>query len=107
MALSQVYVNEVLNHLPSTVVVDETVWPELIRLLHYEDRDLNTLIIGQMKLRMAKGGYEGLMADLSSLLKENTSLRAQVTELTKQVETLTAPVETAPLIVTSAETVHA
>ena len=92
MALSQVYVNEVLNHLPSTVVVDETVWPELIRLLHYEDRDLTTLVIGQMRLRTARGGYDGLQADLRALLDENVALRTQVVALTAQVETLTAPV---------------
>ena len=78
MALSQAYVNEVLNHLPSTVVVDEAVWPELIRLLKYEDRNLNDLIIGQMKLRMAKGGYDGLLAEISALLRENETLRAQL-----------------------------
>lgn len=82
MALTQVYVNEVLNHLPSTVVVDETVWPDLIRQLHFEDRDLTTLIIGQMRLRMAQGGYDGLMANLSALLKENEELRSQVEQLT-------------------------
>ena len=84
MALSQAYVNEVLNHLPSTVVVDEATWPELVRLLHYEDRNLNDLIVGQMTLRMAKGGYDGLLAQVSALLKENEELR-------KQVESLTAP----------------
>ena len=92
MALSQAYVNEVMNHLPSTVVVEESVWPELIRLLHYEDRDLTTLVIGQMKLRMAKGGYDGLMADLAALLKENTILRTQVEELTKALDAATTPV---------------
>ena len=91
MALSQAYVNEVLNHLPSTVVVDEVVWPQLIQQLHYEDRDLTTLIVGQMKLRMAKGGYEGLLADLAGLLKENADLRAQVTTLTAQLDQATAP----------------
>lgn len=91
MALSQAYVNEVLNHLPSTVVVDEQVWPTLITALHFEDRDLNDLIIGQMRLRMSPGGYEGLCQVNRDLLKENDLLRAQIETLTKQVEQLTAP----------------
>lgn len=91
MPLTQAYVNEVLNHLPSTVVVDETSWTDLIRLLKFEERNLNDLIIGQMRLRMAQGGYDGLMDNLAALLKENETLRAQVTELTKQMESLTAP----------------
>ena len=89
MALTQVYVNEVLNNLSSTVVVDEETWPELIRLLKFEGRDLTTLIIGRMKLRQATGGYDGLMASLSALLKENETLRAQIAELTVPVETAT------------------
>lgn len=89
MALSQAYVNEVLNHLPSTCVVDEVVWPQLVADLHYEDRDLTTLIVGQMKLRSAKGGYDGLVASVSALLTENETLRAQVTALTERVEALT------------------
>ena len=84
MALTQAYVNEVLNNLTSTVVVDEETWPELIRLLKFEGRDLTTLVIGRMKLRQAKGGYDGLMENLSELLKENESLRAQVEALTVQ-----------------------
>ena len=86
MALTQVYVNEVLNNLPSTVVVDEQTWPELVRLLKFEDRDLNTLIIGRMRLRQATGGYDGLMTTLSALLKENEALRLQITALTDQVK---------------------
>ena len=74
------------------MVVDEETWPELIRLLKFEGRDLTTLIIGRMRLRQAKGGYDGLMDTLSALLKENEELR-------KQVEQLTAPVETATVVV--------
>lgn len=81
MALTQAYVNEVLNNLPSTVVVDEQTWPELIRLLKFENRDLTTLVIGRMRLRQAKGGYDGLMETLSELLKENEELRAQLKNL--------------------------
>lgn len=81
MALTQAYVNEVLNTLTSTVVVDEQTWPELIRLLKFEGRDLNTLIIGRMKLRQAKGGYDGLMETLLALQKENEELRQQVEQL--------------------------
>lgn len=92
MALTQVYVNEVLNNLPSTVVVDEQTWPELIRLLKFEGRDLNTLIIGRMKLRQATGGYDGLMTTLSALLKENAMLRVQITALTDQVKAASEPV---------------
>lgn len=92
MALSQAYVNEVLNHLPSTCVVDEQTWPDLVAQLHYEDRDLTTLVIGQMKLRMAKGGYDGLQTTLSELLKENETLRTQIVSLTTEVEALKAPV---------------
>ena len=85
MALTQAYVNEVLNNLTSTVVVDEQTWPELVRLLKFEDRDLTTLVVGRMKLRKAKGGYDGLIGTLLELQKENESLRAQVTSLTDQV----------------------
>ena len=85
MALTQAYVNEVLNNLTSTVVVDEATWPELIRLLKFEGRDLTTLVIGRMKLRQAKGGYDGLMETLSELLKENETLRGQVEALTAEV----------------------
>ena len=92
MALSQAYVNEVLNHLPSTCVVDEATWPELVRLLHYEDRDLTTLVIGQMKLRSARGGYDGLMAQVTALLDENEALRTQITTLTASLDQATAPV---------------
>ena len=92
MALTQAYVNEVLNNLTSTVVVDEETWPELVRLLKFEDRDLTKLVIGRMKLRQAKGGYDGLMTNLSELLKENESLRAQVTALTDQLSASKAEV---------------
>ena len=84
MALTQAYVNEVLNNLTSTVVVDEQTWPELIRLLKFEGRDLTTLEIGRMKLRQAKGGYDGLVTSLSELLKENESLREQMQVVTAQ-----------------------
>lgn len=93
MALTQAYVNEVLNHLPSTVVVDEVTWPKLIKLLKFEGRDLNELVIGQMKLREAKGGYEVLIANLHALLNENATLRTQVDDLTKQVADLTTPMK--------------
>ena len=92
MALTQAYVNEVLNHLPSTVVVDEQTWPELVRLLKFEGRDLTTLVIGQMKLRMAVGGYEGMVATTHELLKENDALREQVRALNESLEQATAPV---------------
>ena len=91
MALTQVYVNEVLNNVPSTVVVDEATWPELVRLLKFEDRDLNTLIIGRMRLRQATGGYDGLMETLSALLKENEELRARVMALTATPELVGTP----------------
>lgn len=84
MALTQAYVNEVLNTLASTVVVDEQTWPELIRLLKFEGRDLTTLVIGRMRLRQAVGGYDGLTTSLAELLKENEALRAQVTALSNQ-----------------------
>ena len=86
MALALSYVNEVLNQLDSTVVVDEQTWPELIRLLKFEGRDLTTLILGRMKLRMAPGGYDGLLDQLAKLRQENTDLRAQVAELSKPIE---------------------
>jgi len=95
MALTQVYVNEVLNNLPSTVVVDDETWPELIRLLKFEGRDLTTLIIGRMKLRQATGGYDGLMTTLSALLKENEALRLQILALADQVKAAQVPAETA------------
>ena len=78
MALAQRYVNEVLNQFESTVVLNETEWPELVKALKFEDRDLSTLVIGRMQLRMARGGYEGLMKDLAALLKENEELRQKI-----------------------------
>ena len=98
MALAQAYVNEVLNHLPSTCVVDEQTWPILVKQLHYEDRDLKTLIIGQMKLRSAKGGYDGLQQTLSDLLKENEALRAEIERLkTPTSEPTPEPVHAYPV----------
>ena len=82
MALALAYVNEVLNQLESTVVVDEQTWPELIRLLKFEGRDLNTLILGRMKLRMAPGGYDGLLDQLVALRQENHDLQAKLEALT-------------------------
>ena len=86
MALSQAYVNEVLNHLKSTIVVDEEVWPGLVKALHFEDRDLTRLVIGQMSLRHTPGGYDGLLTTLDMLLKENQDLRAQVVLLSTPVK---------------------
>lgn len=83
MALSLAYINEVLNQLDSTVVVDEETWPELLRLLKFEDRedDLKTLVLGRMRLRKATGGYDGLLKTIDELLAENRALRAEVDAL--------------------------
>ena len=91
MALSQAYVNEVLNQLASTIVVDEQTWPRLITALKFEGRDLTQLVIGQMQLRTTPGGYDGLQATLTALLNENKALRDRITELTQQVDRLTSP----------------
>ena len=87
MALSITYVQEVLNHVDSTVVVDATDWPELLRLLKFEDRaeDLEKLVLGRMKLRKAVGGYAGVLHQLDALLAENAQLRAQVATLTPPI----------------------
>ena len=92
MPFTQAYVNEVLNHLPSTIVVDEATWPELIHLLKYEKRDLTTLVIGRMTFRMAVGGYEGMLATTQALLTENDALRDQIRALNESLEQATAPV---------------
>ena len=82
MALALAYVNEVLGQVDTTVVLDETAWPELVRLLKFEDRDLADLVLGRMRLRKATGGYDGLLAQVDALLKENAELRTQVDALT-------------------------
>ena len=82
MALSLAYVNEVLNHVPCTVVVDEQQWPELITALKFEGRKLEDLILGQMRLRWAPGGYEGLMTRLEELTKQRDALQADMERLT-------------------------
>lgn len=84
MALALAYVQDVLNQLESTVVFDQVAWPELLRLLKFEDRadDLSKMVLGRMRLRQAQGGYEGLLAQVDALLKENAELRTQVEALT-------------------------
>ena len=96
MALALAYVNEVLNQLDSTVVVDDATWPELVRLLKFEDReaDLAKMVLGRMRLRTAQGGYDGLLAQLDALLAENHALRSQLAERTTAP---VAPVETATM----------
>lgn len=84
MALSLAYVNEVLNQVDSTILVDEVTYPELLRLLKFEDRaeDLERLMIGRMRIRMARGGYAGLLKQVDALLTENAALRQQLEEAT-------------------------
>ena len=53
MPLSLVYVNEVLNHVPCHVVVEEAQWPGLLKALKFEGRLLEDLVLGQMRLRGA------------------------------------------------------
>lgn len=73
MPLTLAYVNEVLNHLPCTVVVDEDQWPGLLKALKFEGRKLEDQMLGLMRLRWAPGGYDGLldrMATLTQRVKE-------------------------------------
>lgn len=81
MALALAYVNEVLNHLDSTVVVDEATWPSLVTALKFEGRDLTQLVLGRMKLRWCPGGWEGLLARLDQVEKERDDLKAEVAAL--------------------------
>ena len=93
MALSLAYINEVLNALDCTIVVDEATWPTLIELLKFEGRDLTTLVLGRMRLRHTAGGYDGLVTTVDDLLKENAELRKQVDLLTvPKVESKTATI---------------
>ena len=85
MALSLAYINEVLNHTPCHVVVDEAQWPELLKALKFEGRSLEDLILGQMRLRWAPGGYEGLMQRLADLTQQRDALQKQVEELQAHV----------------------
>ena len=84
MALSLAYVNEVLNQVPSTVVVDEPTWQQLLKALKFEGRALEDCVLGRMKLRWVPGGWDGLLARLKTLTQ-------QVETLTKQLEEATAP----------------
>ena len=81
MALSLAYINEVLNNLPCHVLVDEQVWPELLKALKFEGRALEDLVLGQMRLRWAPGGYEGLLQRLATLTQERDELRKEVEAL--------------------------
>ena len=78
MALSLAYINEVLNHLPCVVVVDESQWPGLLKALKFEGRRLEDLILGQMRLRWAPGGYEGLLSRVEELTWERDALRKEL-----------------------------
>lgn len=78
MALSLAYINEVLNNLPCHVVVDEAQWPELLRALKFEGRNLEDLVLGQMRLRWAPGGYEGLLQRLEDLTKQRDALQKEL-----------------------------
>ena len=81
MALALAYVNEVLNHLPCTVVVDEQQWPELLSALKFEGRRLEDLVLGQMRLRWAPGGYEGLMERLEKLTQQRDEAQKELEAL--------------------------
>ena len=91
MALSLAYVNEVLGQYPSTVVVSEQVWPDLVRALRFEGRDLEKCVLGRMRLRWALGGYDGVLTKLEALTQERDALTLKVSELEQQVEALTSP----------------
>ena len=84
MALALAYVNELLNQVPSTVVVDEPTWQHLLKALKFEGRALEDCVLGRMKLRWVPGGWDGLLARLKTLTQ-------QVETLTKQLEEATAP----------------
>ena len=92
MALSLNYINEVLNHVPSTVVVDEQEWPGLLKAFKFEGRKLEDLILGQMRLRWAPGGYEGLMQRLADLTQQRDEVQKALLEKQIEVETLKAHV---------------
>ena len=88
MALTIAYINEVLNHIPSTVIVDEAGWTQLQDAFAGKlTQPLEEAVLGQMRFRWVPNGYEGLMTKLAEL-------SAKVEELTKQLEEATAPVQT-------------
>ena len=91
MALSLAYVNAVLTHVPSTVVVDEPTWQHLLKALKFEGRALEDCVLGRMRLRWVPGGWEGLLARLETLTQQHEELQAKVDTLTKQLEEATAP----------------
>ena len=91
MALALAYVNEVLNQVPSTVVVDEPTWQHLLKALKFEGRALEDCVLGRMKLRWVPGGWDGLLVRLETLTQQREDLQAKVDTLTKQLEEATAP----------------
>ena len=93
MPLSLAYVNEVLNHVPCHVVVDEAEWPGLLKALKFEGRPLEDLVLGRMRLRWAPGGYEGLLSRLATLTQERDQWQAKVKELEDGARVAEAPAE--------------
>ena len=91
MALSLAYINEVLNQLPCTVVMDEQTWPQLLTALKFEGRKLEDQVLGRMRLRWAPGGYEGLLQRMETLTQQREALQKDVETLTQQLEEATAP----------------
>ena len=93
MPLSLSYVNEVLNHVPCHVVVDESEWSGLLKALKFEGRALEDLVLGQMRLRWAPGGYDGLLQRLAELTSQRDQLQAKVKELEDASRESQAPAE--------------
>ena len=83
MALSLVYINEVLNRTPCTVVVSQEEWPGLLAAFKFEQREPKDLVLGRMTLRWAPGGYDGVMQRLEELTQQRDEAR-------KELETLKA-----------------
>ena len=95
MALSLVYINEVLNRTPCTIVVSQEEWPTLLAALKFEQREQKDLVLGRMTLRWAPGGYDGLMERLEELTQQRDDARKEVDALkathAREPEAVAAP----------------
>ena len=90
MALAMNFVNEVLRQFPTTVIVDQKDWPELMRLFKF-DSTRTECLLDRMTLRPIMEGYAGILQRMGELVAEQNQLKAEVHELERQLETATAP----------------